>query len=68
MKNVISNSEGGILVDFDAKKFPIGMIAPAKKEDLAKTMGEKCKEWVIKNRSYEQMGKKVEAIYSQLLT
>lgn len=68
IRNVISKSNGGILVDFDTNSFAAGMIKLARKEELAKVMGEKGRDWVIKNRSYEQMAKKVEEVYIQLLT
>jgi len=67
MRNIISRSNGGILVDFDAKSFADGMITLAKKEELAKIMGERGREWVVKNRSYEQMAKKVEENYKLLI-
>ena len=67
IRNIISKSNGGILVDFDVKSFATGMITLGKKEELAKIMGEKGREWVIKNRSYKQMAKKVEKIYIQLI-
>lgn len=67
MRNIISKSKCGILVDFDAKSFATAMITLIKKEELAKNMGESGREWVIKNRSYEQMAKKVEEIYIQLI-
>ena len=63
MKNIITKSGGGLLADFNAKSFADAMIALAKKKELAKTMGEKGREWVIKNRSYIQMAKYVEEIY-----
>ena len=67
IRKVISKSNGGILVNFDVKSFAAGMITLGKEEELAKIMGEKGREWVIKNRSYEQMAKKVEKIYIQLI-
>ncbi len=42
IKNVISKSNGGILVDFNAKSFPSGMIRLAKNEELVKIKDQKC--------------------------
>ncbi|MHA1491133.1 MAG: glycosyltransferase family 4 protein [Promethearchaeota archaeon] len=63
MKNVISKSKGGILVDFNTKSFSSGMIRLAKNEELVKIMGEKGRQWVNKNRSYEQLSTKLEKFY-----
>lgn len=67
MKNVISKSDGGILVDFNAKSFSSGMIRLAKSEELAKIKGGKGRQWVTKNRSYEQIAIKVEKIYLKFI-
>ena len=67
MKNVISKSNGGILVDFNVKSFSSGMIRLAKNEELAKIKGEKGRQWVIKNRSYEQIAIKVEKNYLKFI-
>jgi len=67
MKNVISKSNGGILVDFNAESFSTAMIRLAKNEELAKIRGEKGRQWVNKNRSYEQIATKVEKYYLKLI-
>lgn len=67
MKNVISKSNGGILVDFNAESFSTAMIRLAKNEELAKIKGEKGRQWVNKNRSYEQIAMKVEKIYLKFI-
>ena len=67
MKNVISKSNGGILVDFNVKSFSSGMIRLAKNEELAKNKGGKGRQWVNKNRSYEQIAINVEKIYSKFI-
>ena len=67
MKNVISKSNGGILVDFNAESFSTAMIRLAKNEELAKMKGEKGRQWINKNRSYEQIAMKVEKIYFKFI-
>ena len=44
------------------------MIALAKKGEFRKTIGQKGREWVINNRSYENMARNVEKLYYQLIT
>ncbi len=67
MKNVISKSNGGILVDFNAASFSTAMIRLAKNEQLVKIKGEKGRQWINKNRSYEQIAMKVEKIYLKFI-
>lgn len=65
--SVISKSGGGLLVDYDEESFSLGMIKLARDAELIKKMGSYGREWVIKNRSYEMMAKKIEEIYFQLI-
>jgi len=64
--SIISKSGGGILVNFEEKSFSLGMIKLARDAELLKKMGSCGRDWVIKNRSYEMMAKKIEEIYFQL--
>ncbi|MCP6719123.1 MAG: glycosyltransferase family 4 protein [Patescibacteria group bacterium] len=67
MKYVISKSNGGILVDFNAKSFSSAMIRLAKNEELAKIKGENGRQWINKNRSYKQIAMKLEKFYLKII-
>jgi len=67
ISNVISKSGGGILVEFEEKSFSSAMIKLARNSELIKQMGSYGREWIIKNRSYEMMAKKIEEIYYLLI-
>lgn len=64
--SIIHKSGGGILVDFEEKSFSLGMIKLARDAELLKKMGSYGRDWVIKNRSYEMIAKKIEEIYFQV--
>ena len=66
-KEVIEESGGGILVKFEAESFADGIIGLLDNPDKAKEMGIKGHEWVVKNRSYENMARAVEKKYFELL-
>ena len=66
-KEVIEESGGGILVEFEAESFAYGIIELLDNPDKAKEMGIKGHEWVVKNRSYENMAREVETKYFELL-
>jgi len=66
-KEVIEESGGGMLVKFDAKSFAKGIIELLDNPERAKEMGEKGHEWVVKNRSYENMARQVEKRYFEIL-
>jgi len=56
----------GILVTFQPKSFANGLIKLLNDEVLAKKMGNRGKEWVIENRSYEIMARNLEKKYYQI--
>ena len=66
-KEVIEESGGGILVKFEDESFADGIIELLNNPDKAKEMGRKGHEWVVKNRSYENMAREVEKKYYELL-
>lgn len=66
-KEVIEESGGGILVKFDGESFASGIIELLDNPNKAKEMGRKGHEWVVKNRSYENMAREVEKKYYELL-
>lgn len=66
-KEVIEESGGGVLVKFEAESFADGIIGLLDNFDKAKEMGIKGHEWVVKNRSYENMAREVEKKYFELL-
>lgn len=65
-EEVIEESGGGILVKFDAESFEKGIIELLDKPEEAKEMGKKGREWVVKNRSYENMAREVEKRYFEV--
>ena len=67
MRYVISNSKGGILVDFDAESFAAGMKTLARNNHMMVNMGRDGRKWVINNRSYKEIALKVERKYNKLL-
>ena len=66
-EEVIRESEGGILVKFEAESLANGIIKLLDDPERAKEMGRKGNEWVVKNRSYENMAREVEKRYYALL-
>ena len=66
-KEVIEESGGGVLVEFDDESFANGIIELLDKSEEAKEIGRKGHEWVVKNRSYENMAREVEKRYYELL-
>ena len=66
-KEVIEESNGGILVKFDDESLANGIIELLDDPDRSKEMGRKGHEWVVKNRSYENMARQVEKKYFELL-
>ena len=66
-KEVIQQSGGGILVKFEDKSFAEGIIELLDEPERAKEIGRKGHEWVVKNRSYENMAREVEKRYFELL-
>ncbi len=68
MRDVISKSKGGILVDFDAESFADGMKALARSNQQKLNMGEDGRKWVINNRSYKEIANNLEKRYYELLS
>ena len=66
-KEVIGESGGGVLVKFEDESFAEGIIELLNNPEGAKEMGRKGHEWVLKNRSYENMAREVEKRYFELL-
>ena len=66
-KEVIEESGGGVLVKFEDESFANGIIELLDNSERAKEMGRKGHEWVVKNRSYENMAREVEKKYYKLL-
>ena len=66
-EEVIRESEGGILVKFEAESFASGIIKLLDDIEKAKLMGERGREWVVKYRSYEVLARRLEERYFELL-
>lgn len=66
-EEVIKESGGGVLVRFEAESFVDGIIELLDDSDKARGMGGKGHEWVVENRSYENMAREVEKRYFELL-
>ena len=64
---VIDESSGGMLVKFEDKSFAEGVIELLNNPERAEEMGGKGHEWVLENRSYENMAREVEKRYFELL-
>jgi glycosyltransferase involved in cell wall biosynthesis len=67
-KEVINNSGGGICTRYDEDEFADAIIELFGDPQKAKEMGVKGHEWVVKNRSYENMAREVEERYFILLS
>jgi glycosyltransferase involved in cell wall biosynthesis len=65
-REVIEQSGGGILAPFDNEAFASAIIELLDKPEMAGEMGRKGYEWVVKNRSYEILARKLEEKYVQL--
>ncbi len=65
-KEVIEQSDGGILVPFSAESFACAIIELLNNPEKAREMGRKGYEWLVKNRSYEILARKLEDRLSQL--
>ena len=66
-EEVIKESGGGVLVRFEAESFVDGIIELLDDSDKARGMGGKGHEWVVENRSYENMAREVEKRYFEVL-
>lgn len=66
-REVIEGSGGGILVPFSSEAFACAIIELLDNPERAKEMGKRGREWVVKNRSYEILGRRIEEAYVRLV-
>lgn len=66
-QEVLGESGSGVLVSFDPNAFTEGVLELLNNPEKAKEMGDKGREWVISNRSYEILARRVENRYFELL-
>jgi glycosyltransferase involved in cell wall biosynthesis len=66
-KEVLEESGGGILVPFTPEAFADAIIELLDNREKAVEIGRRGREWVVKNRSYEHVARKVESMYYKLL-
>lgn len=64
---VIEQSGGGILVNFEDDSMAIGILKLLNDQDEMKKMGNKGYEWVMKNRTYEILARRLEERFLKLL-
>jgi glycosyltransferase involved in cell wall biosynthesis len=67
-KESLEYSGGGILVPFTPEAFADAIIELLDNPEKAKEMGQRGREWVVKNRSYEILARRVEERYFELLS
>ena len=66
-EEVMRESEGGILVKFEAESFAEGTIELLDNPKKASEMGRRGRKWVVRNRSYEVLARRLEKKYSELV-
>jgi glycosyltransferase involved in cell wall biosynthesis len=66
-EEVIQESGGGVIVKFEAKSFADGIIELLNDPERAREMGKQGQEWVVKNRSYNILARKLERKYFEVL-
>jgi glycosyltransferase involved in cell wall biosynthesis len=66
-KEVLEQSRGGIIVSYTPDAFANTIIRSLDNPGAAAEMGRRGKEWVVKNRSYEVLARRLEEQYIQLL-
>lgn len=64
---VISESKGGLCVPFEASEYAKAIITLLNSPAQAQEMAQSGREWVMKNRSYDQMAINLSSRYFQLL-
>jgi glycosyltransferase involved in cell wall biosynthesis len=64
---VIEQSTGGILVSYTPEAFADAMIGLLNNPEKAAEMGQRGRQWVVENRSYEVLARQVERGYMALL-
>ncbi len=67
-KEVLAQSGGGIAVPFSAEAFAGAIIELLNNREKAVEMGQRGQEWVLKNRSYEVLARRLEERFLKLLT
>jgi glycosyltransferase involved in cell wall biosynthesis len=65
-KEAVDASCGGVLVKYDPESIAAGMLALCEDPVRAGEMGERGREWIVKNRSYEAMARRLEERYLDL--
>ena len=63
----ITNSKGGVLVDYTEKSFSDAMISLMNNKELVRKIGENGRKWVKNNRSYSIIARNLEEQYYKLL-
>ena len=66
-REVIQESDGGLLVPYDEECFANAIVELLNDPYKRKRMGGNGRKWVLENRSYEKLAKKVEEAYFDLL-
>ena len=66
-EEVIQESGGGVLVKFEGDSFADGIMELLNDSERARGMGKKGQEWVVKNRSYNILARKLERKYFEVL-
>jgi glycosyltransferase involved in cell wall biosynthesis len=66
-KEIVEESGGGILVKFEAESFAEGIIELLNNPARAEEMGRMGRKWVVKNRSYEILARRLEERYLKLI-
>lgn len=66
-REVIRESGGGLLVPYDEESFANAIVELLNDPNKGKRMGRNGRKWVLENRSYEKLAKKVEEAYFDLL-
>jgi len=66
-REVLEESGGGILVPFTSEAFASAIIELLDNPEKAIEMGQRGREWVVKNRSYEILFQQIEAEYIKLI-
>jgi len=67
IKEVLNKSNGGILVNFNYQSFADGILKLFENDQIRRDKGKNGREWVIKNKSYENISKEIENIYFEAL-
>lgn len=67
-EEIIRESGGGILVKFEEESFANGIIKLLDNPDKAREMGKNGCEWIMKNRTYEILARRLEEKYFDILS